>query len=963
MVRRAIFGRSLLAAFAVALAATSYCGAEEPTIDFNREIKPILASKCFACHGPDAETRKAELRLDTFEGAIAETESGGFAIVPGHPERGDLLDRVTMDDADLRMPPAETGKRVTPAEAALLKQWIAEGAEYKPHWAFVAPTYHTPPDVQHADAARNLIDRFIIARLEREGLAPSVEAERYALVRRVYLDLTGLPPTIDQAEAFASDPAPDAYEQLVDRLLAAPQYGERWAQVWLDMARYADSAGYAQDPPRTIWRYRDWVINALNKGESFDQFSIEQIAGDMLPEPNEEQLIATAFHRNTMTNSEGGTDDEEFRNAAIVDRVNTTMQVWMGMTMGCAQCHTHKYDPITQTEYFRFFAILNQTEDADRGDESPLLRTLTAEQMASRAAIEQQIASLEQAMAEKTVAQSPAPQQQRQGDLKTRFVRVELPGSGVFLHLAEVQVFVGDKNVAPLGKASQSSTDYGGDAQRAIDGNTNGEYFAENSVSHTAASDNPWWEVDLGSEQAVREIIIFNRTDGGTTERLKDARVVALSAEKEPVWVAPLGPPPSPSVKLAVPKSHAALTKIEQAALANYRSGSGNSTSPEVARLQADLEKLKKQLAGIQGVPTPVMRELPPNRHRETHLQHRGSFLDQGEVVEPGVPAAFHDLPAGAAPNRLSLAKWLVAEENPLTARVVVNRYWEQLFGMGIVETSEDFGNQGEPPTHPQLLDTLAVEFMRHGWDPKWLVREIVTSATYRQTSHVSADLAARDPYNRLLARGPRNRLSAELIRDQALAAAGLLSYKQGGPSVQPPRPRLGLASAFGGSTDWDTSPGEDKYRRGLYTSWRRTTPYPSMTTFDATSREVCTIRRIATNTPLQALVTLNDPVYVEAAQALARRMISEGGTSPAERAALGFRFCVTRPPSVAEQTRLVELYETSLARFQRDADAAKQMATEPLGPAPAEMDVPELAAWTVVANVLLNLDETLAKR
>lgn len=945
----------------LALGAVAPLCAAEPTVDFNRQIKPILASKCFACHGPDAETRKAGLRLDTHEGAIAETESGGFAIVPGKPEGGDLLDRVTMEDADLRMPPAETGKQVTPAEVELLKRWIAEGANYEPHWSFVRPKIHHPPATKHEAAVRNPIDRFILARLEKEGLAPSAEAERYALVRRVYLDLIGLPPTPAQADAFVNDPAPDAYERLVDRLLASPAYGERWAQVWLDLARYADSAGYAQDPPRTIWRYRDWVINAVNRGDTFDRFTIEQLAGDMLPEPSEDQLIATAFHRNTMTNSEGGTDDEEFRNAAIVDRVNTTMQVWMGMTMGCAQCHTHKYDPITQTEYFQFFAILNQTEDADRGDESPLQRTLTPEQVTQRESLAQQIAKLEQTLAEKSQANPTPTTPKREGELKTRYVRIELPGKNVFLHLAEVQVMVDGKNVAPLGKATQISTDYEGDAKRAIDGNTNGEYFAENSVTHTAAGDDPWWEVDLGEEKAVREIIVWNRTDGATGSRTKDARVIALNAKHEPVWVAPLGPPPSPSVKLAVPAKHEALNKQEQAALASYTGGA--TTSPEVTKLQQDLEGLKKQLAGIQGIPTPIMRELPANKRRETRLQYRGNFLDKGPPVEPGVPAVFHKLPAGAEPNRLTLAQWLVSAENPLTARVVVNRYWEQLFGMGIVETSEDFGIQGESPTHAELLDTLAVEFMRHEWDPKWLVREIVTSATYRQSSKVSAELAARDPYNRLLARGPRNRLSAELIRDQALAAAGLLSHKLGGPSVQPPRPRLGLASAFGGSTDWDTSPGEDKYRRGLYTSWRRTTPYPSMTTFDATSREVCTIRRIATNTPLQALVTLNDPVYVEAAQAVARRIMTEGGATAEERAALGFRLCVTRPPTAAEQARLVELYAKTLEKYRQDAAAATQMATDPLGPAPAGLDIAELASWTVVANVLLNLDETLAKR
>lgn len=931
------------------------CAAEP--VDYNRQVKPILAGKCFACHGPDAETRKAGLRLDTREGALAETESGGFAIVPHKPDEGDLLARVAESDPDLRMPPAETGKQVTPEELAILRRWIAEGAEYQPHWSFVRPTSPPLPAVKGA-WGENAIDRFVLARLESEQLAPSPEAERYALVRRVYLDLLGVPPTIEEADAFVNDRAPDAYERLVDRLLASPRYGERWAHVWLDLARYADSAGYAQDPPRTIWKYRDWVISALNRNQPFDQFTIEQIAGDMLPEPTEEQLIATAFHRNTMTNSEGGTDDEEFRNAAVVDRVNTTLQVWMGLTMGCAQCHTHKYDPITQEEYFRVFAIFNQSEDADRGDETPVLRSLTAEQRAEQQRLDARIAAVEKAIAESKPAETTLPK--RQGDLRVQYVRVELPGKGVYLHLAEVEALVDGKNVATSGKATQVSTDYEGAAERANDGNTNGDYFTAKSTSHTAAGDDPWWEVDLLAEQAVREIVVWNRTDGGTGARLKNFRVVALDADRQPVFVATIEKPPQPSVKIALPATHEALTDAQRKALAAYVAG--NQETPEVRMLRTELAELKQARSKIDGVPTPIMRELPPQRQRKTFLQYRGNFLDTGPEVSPGVPAILHPLPEGMPANRLSLARWLVDERNPLTARVVVNRYWEQLFGIGLVETSEDFGIQGEPPSHPALLDFLAVDLMQSGWDTKRLVKQIVTSATYRQSSKVTPALAERDPYNRLLARGPRNRLSAELVRDQALAIAGLLSTKMYGPSVQPPRPKLGLASAFGGSTDWETSPGEDKFRRGLYTSWRRTTPYPSMTTFDATSREVCTIRRIPTNTPLQALVTLNDPVYVEAAQALARRAMTEGGTTPRERATYAFRLCVTRPPSEAEAARIVRLYEAALERYQASPDAARQLATDPLGPLPEGLDAAEAAAWTVVGNVLLNLDEVLAR-
>lgn len=753
--------------------------AAEPPVDFARQIRPILANNCFRCHGPDKGAVQAGLRLDTREGATAETESGSHAIVPGKPEASELIARVSHTDGSIRMPPPESGKTLTAAEVELLQRWIQEEAPYRGHWAFIPPQRPPlPPAVSQPSWVRNPIDAFVLARLDREGLQPAPEADRYTLIRRLSLDLTGLPPTLAEVDQFVADQSPEAYEKQVDRLLASLAYGERWARVWLDLARYADSAGYAQDPPRTIWRYRDWVIRAINSNLPFDQFTIQQIAGDLLPNPTEDQLIATAFHRNTMTNSEGGTDDEEFRNVAVVDRVNTTLAVWMGLTMGCAQCHDHKYDPISQEEYFRLFAILNNTEDADRGDEAPNLVTFTPEE------------------------------EQRKKQLQTEIAELE-------------------------------------------------------------------------------------------------------TTPAEP----------------------------------------------------AKLKELKQQLAGLTGTPTPIMRELPPGKRRTTHIQLRGNFLNKAQEVAPGVPAAFHPLPDGAAPNRLALAQWLVDERNPLTARVTVNRYWEQLFGIGLVETSEDFGLQGEPPSHPDLLDFLATELLRLKWDIQQWIKLVVTSATYRQSSRVAADLAQRDPHNRLLARGPRFRLSAELVRDQTLEASGLLSRKLYGPPVRPPQPNLGLNSAFGGSTDWTTSAGEDKYRRGLYTTLRRTSPYPSLITFDAPSGEFCTLRRIRTNTPLQALVTLNDPVYVEAAQALARRLVREGGATVRERTAYGVRLCLGRMPDEREWQRLLALYEQALTKFQQSPQDAVPMATIPLGPVPDGMDAAELAAWTVVGNVLLNLDEFLAKR
>ena len=926
--------------------------ADEP-VDFNREIRPIIALNCLACHGPDDEKREAGLRLDVRDVAIGkDTDSGEAAIVPGKPDESELIRHINATDDSQRMPPVDSGKKLTDAERELLRRWIAEGAAFNDHWSFVKPVRHPLPPISQPEAALSPLDRFVIARLEKENLSLSPQADRYLLARRVAIDLTGLPPTVEMVDEFVNDQSPDAYENYVDRVLAQPSFGERWARVWLDLARYADSQGYAQDSARVIWRYRDWVIQAINDNMPFDQFTIEQIAGDMLPNPTDEQKIATAFHRNTMTNSEGGTDDEEFRNAAIVDRVNTTMQVWMGMTMGCAQCHTHKYDPITQEEYFKFFAIFNQSEDADRGDESPNLAQFAPDQEIQRANLQKQIAAIEAKIKEQKGETKPleiAP-----GPLKTRFVRVQQLGAKQFLHLAEVQVFVGEENVALKGEASQSSTDYDGPAKYAIDGNTDGA-FASKSTTHTAEENNPWWEVELKNAVTVDKINIWNRGDN-VGNRLNNWRVVLLDEKRQPLWIFSSKEAPNLNKGLNVAKHTDELTDDVRKQLAEYNQQSA--MTPE----EEELKKVQAQLAAIQPVNTPVMRELPKDKQRVTKIQLRGDFKITTDEVGPGLPKVFPPLADGTEVNRLALAQWLVDAENPLTARVVVNRFWEHLFGYGIVETTEDFGTQGELPTHPELLDYLAVELVQHGWDTKWLLKEIVTSATYRQSSRETPELLEKDPRNQLLARGPRFRLSAETIRDQALAIGGLLSSKMNGPSVRPPQPKLGISAAFGGSTDWDPSPGEDKYRRGLYTSWRRTAPYPSMITFDASSREVCTIRRIRTNTPLQALVTMNDPVYVEAAQSLARLTLQNGGADDQAKLVYSFRRTLLRPPTDQEVSVLNRTLDNLRQQLAVDAAAAKELATMPLGPLPEGQDVVEAAAWTVVGNILLNLDETLAR-
>ncbi|MEM1085322.1 MAG: DUF1553 domain-containing protein [Verrucomicrobiota bacterium] len=926
-------------------------------LSFNKDIRPILSNACFACHGPDEEERAADLRLDTREGALADLGNGFFAVVPGDPDKSELIYRVTSDDEDEVMPPPKHGKPLTADQIATLRQWIEEGAKYERHWSYVKPERTTPLEVADSGWVRNPIDGFVLSRLEQEKLKPSKEADRRVLARRVALDLTGLPPAPEEVDAFAEDQRPDAYERFVDQLMARPAFGEHWARMWLDLARYADSAGYADDPMRTIWEYRDYVIRSFNENKSFDEFTIEQLAGDLLENPTEDQLIATAFHRNTQTNNEGGTNDEEFRTVAVVDRVNTTSQVWLGTTMACAQCHTHKYDPITHEDYFRMYAILNNTADADRKDEAPVIRRLSEKEKQQKADFEKRLSVLEGKQKE-AEAKGPAALSERTGPLPIRYLRVQAIGKGIFLHLAELEAYVGDRNVALDGTASQSSTAYNGPANLGNDGNRDGDHMVSKSVTHTGKEDNPWFELDLGSEQNLGKVQLWNRTDHGLASRLRHFRLIGMDADRQPVWVQEFKLTPNPSVDATPPASFEAFSKQQADALAAHHAQLLKEGSPLVRQIA----ELKKQLNGIQGTPTPIMRELPEGKRRETHIHLRGNWMSKGDKVQPGVPAALYPLPDNLTPNRMDLAKWLVDPGNPLTARVVVNRFWEKIFGIGIVATSEEFGSQGDQPSHPELLDWLAIEFVENGWDMKRLLRLLVTSASYRQDSAVSPELTARDPKNRLLARGPRFRLSAEMVRDQSLSVAGLLSDKMHGPPVHPPQPDMGLKAAFGGGIDWKTSAGEDRYRRGIYTTWRRSNPYPSMAAFDAPNREVCTVRRDRTNTPLQAFVTLNDPVYVEAAQGLARRMAEAAG-SPVERVRHGYRLCFSRDPEPGELDRLMLLHDQAMETFASDPENAKRMATDPIGPIPKGRDPVELAALSVVGNVLLNLDEMLMKR
>ena len=1151
---------SAACSLATVIAASAKKQSVTEQVDFSSQIRPIISSKCFSCHGPDESSRKAKLRLDLRDEAIKD-HKGTRAIVPGDAASSEMVRRITATDADDIMPPPKTGRTLSAAEIDLLKRWIQQGATYSPHWAFVKPERAALPTVKTKSWPRNAMDYFILAKLEKNGLKPSPPADRHALVRRLSLDLTGLPPTPAEVNAFVNDQQRDAYERLVDRLLRSPAYGERWARLWLDLARYADSAGYGSDPLRlNIWPWRDWIIRALNRNLPYDRFTIEQIAGDLLPRnpdsDDQDLTIATAFHRNTMTNTEGGTDDEEFRVAAIKDRANVTAQVWMGLTMGCAQCHSHKYDPITHREYYQFYAFFNQTEDNDQPDERPTLPLPTKEQREKIEKLKAEIAGLEKERNKMTpefeadlaeweseqtkgidwillepidlnsyrgatlsklsdhsvlaAGHSPEtdtytikartdltnitavrfellpddslPKQGPGRDAETgkavlnefqlavrsskteppraRFIRIELPGTQRVLSLAEVQIFDDSGNVAPKGGASQSSTDGDGEASRAIDRDTNGDFDAA-STTLTKAQDNPWWELDLGADTPLEELAIWNRTDRGLGTRLADFKLLALDGQRKTVWERTINAVPSPVTRLRVPaekevrlqnasadysesgydvskaidgntdakngwsigdktgRAHAASFELEgkpfdatgslliftlvqkygtnhtigrfriaattqplpvreqpesikeilaakpegrtdqqREELADYF----RAFAPSLAKVDEQLKKLRKELDGVKPVALPVMRELAAGKRRASHILNKGNFLDPGEEVEAGVPAAFHPLPTGAPTNRLGLAQWLISHDNPLTARVAVNRLWAQLFGIGIVETEEDFGTQGSQPSHRELLDWLAIRFMDDGWDMKAVLKTMVMSATYQQSSRLTPGLLENDPRNRLLSRGPRLRLDAETVRDQALALSGLLARKMGGPSVYPWQPEGLWRAAFNGERTWATSQGEDKYRRGLYTFWRRTVPYPSMATFDAPSRETCTLRRIQTDTPLQAFVTLNDPVYVEAAQALGRRLVREGGATVADRVRYGLQLCLARPPKKEQVETLVELYEKEAAHYRENEADAKKLATEPLGALPEDLSAAEIAAWTSVANVLLNLDGVLTK-
>ncbi len=1041
------------------LADNSAVKSQDRPVDFNRDIRPILSDNCFTCHGPDEKQRQARLRFDTKEGAFAKAG----VIVPGDAAKSRLIERITAQDPARRMPPPESGYRLNDKQIELLRRWIDEGAKWETHWAYIAPKRPELPKVNHTAWPRNPIDYFILARLEREGLKPSPEADKVTLLRRVHLDLTGLPPTLAEIDSFLADPAPDAYERRVDQLLNSPRYGERMAVEWLDLARYADTHGYHIDSHRDMWPWRDWVIKAFNQNKPFDEFTIEQLAGDLLPNATVEQKLASGFNRNHMINFEGGAIPEEYLVEYVVDRVETTAMVWMGLTMGCARCHNHKYDPITQKEFYQFFAFFNTISekglDGKTGNAEPLLPLPTEEQKARQDQLQAAIKTLEKALADEEVM----PVQQEWEKAYAGKI-AEAPRQGLAAHYEFDGSFADLTGHYQHGRTIRGDPTFGtGQVGRSVnfDGDTHVSFGNVGSFERDEAfSLAVWLRVNsnvpltllhkLESPQARRGYEIFfedisligiqkwaarlhiklssSAPDGAihlrTRKRLAfsqwhhlaltwdgsgKAAGLKLYLNGKPLETEVMQDDLSGSIKTEAELSIGnkqfgkpykgqlddlrfyrrvlAEDEIEQLAVhypihailsgvyggrskdesARVRDYFLTTAAPEPLRQQyAELKSLKQEKEELdkQILTVMVMEEM--KKPRETFVLARGDYRNKTEKVTPAVPAILPPLPEGAPLNRLTLAKWLIDPAHPLTSRVTVNRYWQMYFGHGIVKTSEDFGSQGEVPVHPELLDWLATEFIRTGWNIKAMQRLIVTSATYRQSSKVTPELLEKDPENRLLARGPRFRLPAEMIRDQALAVSGLLNGEIGGPGVFPYQPKgLWEEMAFGdgfSAQEYKQSTGKDLYRRSLYTFWKRTVPPPSLATFDAPDREKCIARRTLTNTPLQALVLLNDTTYVEAARALAERALREGGKNANSRISYAFRLATARKPVAAEVRALRELLQKQLAHYRRDRQSALALLRTGEAKRDESLDTAELAAWTVVASAILNLDETITK-
>jgi hypothetical protein len=1016
-------------------------GRAEEKIQFNRDIRPILSNHCMQCHGPDARQRAAGLRLDVRDSAVA-VRKGRAAIVAGKPADSVLIQRITAAEPDDRMPPPDSGKKLTPQQIELLRRWIEQGAEYQIHWAFIPPVRPAVPARQ--PGARNPIDDFVFARLAREGLKPASEADRITLVRRVTLDLTGLPPTLEEVERALKDESPDWYEKVVDRLLASPRYGEHMARYWLDLARYGDTHGLHFDNERYLWKYREWVIHAFNRNLPFDQFTIEQLAGDLLPNPTLEQRVATGFNRCNVTTNEGGSIDEEVLVRYAVDRTETMATVFLGLTLGCAVCHEHKFDPISQKEFYQLYAFFNSAADAAMDGNTqappPALKMPSPEQQARLKAIDDQLARTRQKIEQELARidyREPAstaapnlteprdfvwiddeapPRAQLQGNTPWQFVSgpqhpvysgkrsMRRTGVGIMQHYFEkaepgLKIGAGDKLFAYVyldpkdpPRTVMLQFNDGTWEHRAFWGEDRIPWGQAGTASRLPLGPLPkageWVRLEVEAERvglqpgAVLNGWAFTQFDGtvwwdraGSVTRLSQSGENFLSlaqweAHERSLPKSNTPPPVREAVKVPAEQRNDAQKKLIRDYFLEHVYLQSRSIFQPLHQEIAALEKEKKDVEAAIPV-TMVMADLP--QPRDSYLLIRGQYDKRGEKVSPGVPQVLPPMPKDAPPNRLGLARWLVDPGHPLTSRVAVNRFWQQFFGRGIVKTSEDFGTQGEWPSHPELLDWLAVEFVSGEnasggaapWDVKRLVKRIVTSATYRQASEVRPELLQRDPENVLLARGPRFRLDAEIIRDSALFVSGLLAERIGGPSVKPYQPPgIWEPIGFNGSNtrEYRRDQGEALYRRSLYTFWKRTAPPPGLMAFDAPSRETCVARRARTNTPLQALVLMNDEQYVEAARHLAERILVRPGETPAQRLALAFRLATARPPSERELAILVGQYTRHRDRYRANPEAAARLLAVGEAKRNAALDPVEHAAYTMAANLILNLDEVVTR-
>lgn len=1019
-------------------------------LDYNRDVRPILAAKCFACHGNDPKSIRAGLKLDDRKSAISKLESGNHAIVPGSPAQSKMVQRITSKDVNEKMPPADSNRVLLPDEIAVLTRWIAEGAEYKPHWAFVAPVRPALPSVKNVAWPKNEIDRFVLAKLESKRLKPNPEADKATLIRRVSLDLAGLPPTPSEVNRFLADRAPNAYEKVVDRLLASPRFGERMAMDWVDYARYADSNGYQADFERYQWRWRDYVINAFNSNMPYDRFTIEQLAGDLLPNPTTDQLIATGFNRNHRINTEGGVIAEEWRVETVIDRVETTSTVWLGLTSGCARCHDHKYDPISQKEFYSLYSYFNNVPETGSGEERPInhppvarapmpgqdetLARLSTQMAVIQAQLKTNArANISKAVAwriddsaavsglrrgviaryafsgKATVAEGQADMPKVQGAVKFESGRgggaVRTTDNG-FLDLGAVGDFESDKpfsyggwvnpqngNGSPIARMDEGHGFRGWDLS--IQNGRPAVHLIETwptnalkVIGKPMIANGKWTHVAVtydGSSRTEGIRIYINgklvpqdveagklkgtirtqvstkigrRTDGSRFEGMVDDLALFDRVLSDAEVGALAGAHPAAALLAISPDKRTPAQQEELARLWSFENDPQyKSASDRVSALAAQKAKLESEIPTVM-----VMREMP--KPRVARVLVRGQYDKYGDEVKAGLPAALPPLPAGVPNNRLGFAKWIVSPSNPLTARVTVNRFWERFFGMGIVQTSEDFGTRAEYPSHPELLDWLATEFVRSGWNIKATMKKIAMSATYRQSSRVSEFLAKNDPQNRWLARGPRFRLPAEVIRDQALSVGGMLVEKLGGPSTRPYQPEgiWNETQHYGNLLNYVHDKGDGLHRRSLYTIWKRTAAPPNMTLFDVPTREYCRVRRARTDTPLQALALMNDVTYVEAARALAQRMLTEAGPAPEQRLNFAYETVLARRPSSAEAKVLLAGLRARTDHYRsHPADAQKLVAIGDF-PRPKGLNDADLAAYIVTASTLLNLDETVTK-